>query len=77
MRVINTETGMTQHPHPMFDSWADAVHHFARDSGIGNYRGQDKHGTVFCGQVASDGNTLHGVIELDAELKVIGWGHRE
>jgi len=70
MRVINTITGMVQPPHPLFDSWADAVHHFAKSSDIGNYRGQDVYGNVFCGRVAHDGNTLHGVVELDPAFRV-------
>lgn len=72
MRVINTITGMVQPPHPLFDSWGEAVHHFAKKTrpDIGNYYGTDVYGNVFCGRVAHDGNTQHGVIELDPVLRV-------
>jgi hypothetical protein len=72
MIVMNLETGMPQHPHPMFRTWGEQVdwfvsRHFPE---VGSYVAHDSTGTAFCGRVG-DPAKPSGVVLLVEPLRVI------
>lgn len=56
MRVINTLTGRVEHPHPMFDTWAEQIEWNVRryNPEVKSYVCRDSFGTPFCGRVSND-----------------------
>jgi hypothetical protein len=51
--IANADTGEVVHPHPMFSSWADQVHHFCERTAPDrvNYTAVDSSGLIaFCGK---------------------------
>lgn len=61
-QLLNPETGRVQLPHPMFDSWGDAVESFVNRSRpeIGSYTAYDLSGRAICGRVSHDASKPSG-----------------
>ena len=57
MRALrNQETGEKQLPHPLFDTWGEAVEHYVNQnySKDCSYTGRDLSGRAICGRVSTD-----------------------